>query len=144
MNSFLQNYLTASGTFPERASHKELTPVLIGNANALLDKVQALFKELGLSLENYTVSSGFRPTEVNAKTPNAAKKSLHTLCLAIDIVDDKNQTLAKLMQQKANLRKKYGIWLESPKYTKGKKTNWVHLDISTGRKVRDSMEFIPA
>lgn len=143
MSSLLNAYLTASNAYPERAKHKELTPALLANANTLLSTIQAFFKELGLNLENYKVSSGFRPSEVNNAISNAAKKSLHQQCLAIDILDDKNQSLAKLMQQNASKRKLKGIWLESPAHTKGKNTNWVHLDISALRSVRDSMEFVP-
>lgn len=141
----LQEYLTASGSNPERSSHKELTPELINNANTLLFKLQELFEGLGIDLSKYKFSSGFRPTDVNSKIPNAAKKSLHSKCLAADIIDDKEQNLAKLMQSDnaKKLRKKLGIWLESPAATKGKFTNWCHLDISLVRIKRDSMEFMP-
>lgn len=143
MSSLLNAYLTASNKYPERAKHKELTPELINNANRLLTKIQELFKELGLDLANFKISSGFRPSEVNSAIPNAAKASLHQRCLAIDIEDDKDQSLAKKMQQCASKRKLKGIWLEAPTATKGKFTNWVHLDISAARVVRDSMEFLP-
>ena len=141
----LHDYLTASGKYPEREHHSELTDALIDNANMLLWRLQELFEELGLNLYDYKFSSGFRPKAVNANTPNAATHSLHSDCLALDIIDDKNQTLAKIMQslKARNIRKKLGIWLESPKHTIGKITNWVHLDLSTLRAIRDSMEFIP-
>lgn len=143
MSSLLNAYLTASNVYPDRAKHKELTPALLANANSLLVKVQAFFKDLGLNLENYKISSGFRPSEVNGALANAAKKSLHQQCLAIDIMDDKNQGLAKLVQSRADLRRKHGIWLEDPSYCKGKYTNWVHLDISSVRPHQDDMEFVP-
>lgn len=141
----LNDYLTASGAYPERAKHSELTPELIDNANRLLAELQELFEALGISLENYKFSSGFRPTDVNSKVPNAAKSSLHSKCLAADILDDKNQTLAKLMQSKKAVaeRLKRKIFLESPAHTVGKSTNWCHLDISPTRSIRPSMEFIP-
>ena len=141
----LNDYLTASGAYPERAKHSELTPELIDNANTLLFSLQELFTGLGLNLSNYKFSSGFRPTSVNAKISNAAKKSLHSRCMAADIIDDKNQSLAKLMQtEKAReLRMKLGIWLESPTATRGKFTNWCHLDVSKTRIKRNSMEFLP-
>ena len=143
MSDLLKAYLTASGSYPERETSSELTPTLIDNANKLLSEIKALFEELDLNIEDYSISSGFRPSDANKKTPNAAKSSLHQQCLAIDIVDDKSQTLAKIMRKNADKRKKRGIWLECPDYTKGKNTNWVHLDLSISRKLRDSMEFIP-
>lgn len=143
MSNLLKAYLTASGAYPDRENHPELTKAHIENANKLLSEIKALFEELDLNIEDYEFSSGFRPSSVNKNIANAAKKSLHQLCLAIDIKDDKNQTLAKKMRQCADKRKKRGIWLESPDHTKGKYTNWVHLDLSPTRKVRDSMEFIP-
>lgn len=139
----LKTYLTASGKYPERAKHKELNDALLQNANKLLTKVQALFVDLGLDLSKYSVSSGFRPSEVNAAIANAAKASLHQLCKAIDIVDDKNQTLAKLIESRPDLLKKHGLWLESPRHTIGKNTNWVHLDISEARPDRPSRVFAP-
>lgn len=141
----LNDYLTASGAYPERAKHSELTPEIINNANTLLFTLQELFTGLGLNLNNYKFSSGFRPTSVNSKISNAAKKSLHSRCLAADIIDDKNQTLAKLMQtpEALKLRKTLGIWLEAPIATKGKFTNWCHLDVSPTRIKRNSMEFLP-
>lgn len=146
MNHPLLNaYLTASGAYPQRASHSELTPELIDNANRLLYKLQDLFTKLGLKLENYRFSSGFRPTDVNSKIANAAKKSLHSACLAADLVDDKGQSLAKLMQspKAVAIRLELGIFLESPAHTKGKNSNWCHLDISPTRSKRPSMEFNP-
>lgn len=143
MSNLLKAYLTASGSYPNREHHPELTEDLIENANKLLHKIQALFEELDLEIEDYKISSGFRPSDVNKTIKNAAKKSLHQLCLAVDIMDDKNQTLAKKMRECADMRKEMGVWLESPDHTKGKYTNWVHLDISPSRPKRDSMEFVP-
>lgn len=139
----IKTYLTASGKYPEREKSKELTQIHLDNAKTLLERVDALFKDLGLDLNKYKVSSGFRPSDVNKALANAAKKSLHQLCKAIDIEDDKSQTLAKLIQSKPELLKKHGLWLESPSHTIGKNTNWVHLDISTDRTDRPSRTFIP-
>ncbi len=141
----LNDYLTASGAFPERATHVELTPELLNNANSLLFKVQELFESLGISLANYRFSSGFRPTGVNSSLPNASKKSLHSRCLAMDLADTKGQSLAKLMQsaKAVQIRLKLGIFLEAPTNTIGKNTNWCHLDISPVRAKRPSMEFLP-
>lgn len=141
----LNDYLTASGAYPERAKHPELTSELLDNANRYLSKMQELFEGLGLDIKKYKFSSGFRPTDVNSKVPNAAKKSLHSVCLAGDFLDDKAQSLAKLMQtpKAVALRLKLGIFLEAPSNTVGKVTNWCHLDISPTRSPRPSMEFLP-
>jgi hypothetical protein len=123
----LKEYLTASGRYPDREKHEELTPELIKNAETLLDTVNKFLSELGV--KNKDVTSGFRPSAANAATAGAAKKSAHTICLAIDLMDDKDQTLAKLIESRPDLLKKYGLWLEDKDFTKGKNTNWVHLDL---------------
>jgi hypothetical protein len=61
---------------------------------------------------------------------------------AIDIKDDKDQKLASLILSNPQLLKKYDLWLEDPAHTKGKNTNWVHLDVGT-RKDRDLRMFKP-
>lgn len=143
-----KDYLTASGSYPDRATHKELTDEYKANSLKLLEKVNQLLADLGLGDKTHKVSSGFRPSAVNAATAGAAKKSLHTTCLAIDIIDDKDQSLArrilKLEQEsKDGFLVKYGLWLEHPDYTKGKYSNWCHLDLSTTRTPRKVRVFIP-
>lgn len=137
----VQEYLTASGSYPERAKSNELTPDLLANAQKLIDAINAFMKELGVS-QKLRVSSGFRPSAVNASIANAAKKSLHQRCLAIDILDDKNQSLAKLCASKPELLRKYKLFVENPDFTKGKNTNWLHLDLGT-RSDRPSRMFNP-
>jgi len=105
----------------------QLTEDLQGNAKTLLKAVNGLLTELGI--EDAGVSSGWRPAAINKNVPGAAKKSLHQVCKAVDIIDDKDQTLANLIMANPDLLKKYGLWMEDPKSTKGKWTNWVHLDI---------------
>ena len=116
----LNDYLTASDKYPERALN--VAPELIANAERLLSVVNEFLAELGV--ENCRVSSGYRPAAVNAKIPNAAKKSLHMTCLAIDI-QDLNGELDKLVQAGPELLIKYSLWLEHPDNTVG----WCHLDL---------------
>ncbi len=118
----LKDYLTASGKYPDREKHPELTPQLISNAEALLKQVNALLDELGMY--NVKVSSGFRPQSVNSKTKGAATKSLHTVCKAIDI-EDPGQHLSATVFAKHTLLTKYGLWLEDPSST----PTWMHCDI---------------
>lgn len=134
----LYNYLTASGKYPERANHPEVTEVVTSNATKLLTQVECLFIDLGLDINDYTVSSGFRPSDVNAALGNAAKKSLHMQGLAIDI-KDVDGSLWKKVAARPDLMRKYGIFLEDGKSTKG----WVHLDISPTRSDRPSRVFVP-
>lgn len=135
----LYNYLTASKKYPERANHPEVTSTVTSNATRLLEKVNALLIELGVNPEEKDVSSGFRPSTVNAAIKGAAKKSLHMLGLAIDIRDT-DGSLGKLIASRPDLLRKYGLFIEDIKYTKG----WVHLDISPTRSDRPSRSFIPA
>lgn len=132
----LKDYLTASGSYPARETDKECTDEVKANANVLLVQVNALLKELGV--QSSKVSSGFRPSEVNANTPHSAKKSLHQVGLAVDILDSQDQALANMIKAKPELLKKYNLWMENPSNTKGKFTNWVHLDVGirTDRPIR--------
>jgi Peptidase M15 len=136
----LEQYLTASGSYPDRAKHPELTKEFLANAELLLSKVNSFLVELGVG--SCRISSGFRPTAINATVKGAAKKSLHTQCKAVDLVDDKDQSLSKLVLSKPELLKKYGLWIEDPGHTKGKYSNWTHLDIGT-RKPREIQVFKP-
>lgn len=118
----------------------EWTKEVQENAKKLLDKVNAFLIELGI--EKVSVSSGFRPAAINNKVTNAAKKSYHMLGMAVDILDNKNQDLAKLVANNPILLKKYELWMEDLNSTKGKNTNWVHLDIGS-RTDRPSRIFKP-
>lgn len=109
----------------------ELTSDINRNAHELLDKVNALLQELEITEEFWKdlpkkVSSGWRPAEVN-KNIGGGSKSAHLSAKAVDIVDTKDQKLAKLLKENTKLLKKYGLWMEDPSYTKGQYTNWVHL-----------------
>jgi len=117
----LKDYLTASGKYPERENHAELTAEKIENAYRLLTVVNAFLADLGVN--NVTVSSGFRPSAANSAA-GGAKKSLHMQCLAVDLVDQSGN-LDKLIESRNEVKKIYGIWQEDPVSTRG----WVHLDI---------------
>jgi len=132
----LTAYLTASGKYPEREHHVELNSQLYENASNLLNNVNAFLIELGI--KEATVSSGFRPSNINASIPNASKKSLHMTCQAIDILDI-NGELDALILEAPQLLKKHNLWLEHPIAT----PTWCHLDISTNRKDRNIRIFKP-
>jgi len=130
-----QDYITASGKYNERLTHKELDDEKVQNAYKLLEKVNVLLNDLGVY--QVAVSSGFRPSDINAGIVGAAKKSLHMSCLAIDIADLDGK-LDKLIASRDDLLKKYGLWLENPKKT----INWCHLDCKDRGK-RDLNIFMP-
>lgn len=116
------------------------------NAAFLLKKVNALLKDLHLLWPDWNfeaeVSSGFRPSSLNEKIPNAAKKSLHMTGRAIDLKDiDGSFKLAfqpLIDPDHAALLRKYGLFMEHPNWTK----TWVHFDIGP-RADRPSRVFIP-
>lgn len=136
MTITLQDLLTSSGKYPERAESKELTQQLKNNGVKLLENVNALLHEL--KIENVTVSSGFRPSDINAKIPNAAKRSLHTVCRAVDLKDSDGK-IDELIKSKPELLRKYNLWLENPDNTVG----WCHLDDSDSRTDREIRIFKP-
>ena len=101
----------------------EYTPEVKANAEDLLNRVNALLLDLGLG-PTYPVyvSSGWRPSAVNAATAGAAKKSNHMLGRALDLKDGDGK-LGKLFLANLHLLKKHGLYLENPEKTRG----WSHL-----------------
>lgn len=116
----LNDYLTANGKYPERAKSTELTPELLTNAKKLLDKLNPFLAEIGL--DSCKVSSGFRPSAINAATPGSAKKSNHMICLACDLADPDGDIDAILTMNPEKLEK-YGLYVEDDKSTPG----WAHV-----------------
>src|ERR1700722_2838594 len=75
---------------------KEWVNTVQDNAKVLLERVNALLNEIKLK-DSYIVSSGFRPSYINKQVKNAAKASNHMRGKAVDIIDDKQQTLANYL-----------------------------------------------
>ena len=127
----IQDLITSSGKYPERAKSKELTDEVRQNMQLLLAAVNPFLEALGIT--SVKVSSGFRPSAVNAATPGSAKRSLHMIGKAVDL-EDPNNSLDKKIEAHPELLEKFGLWLESPKAT----PSWAHLDIGTrtARKIR--------
>lgn len=144
----LQDWITSSGRYPERAASPELTPDVAANAQKLVNAVNALLAELGWS-QAVSISSGFRPAAVNAATPGAAKKSAHSTGLAVDIMQPKGHNELGLLIRKhqgnqgaSGLLGRHGLMMESLEATIGTNTTWVHLDL-VARSPRPSCEFKP-
>jgi hypothetical protein len=110
----------------DKTFHSEWINTIIDNANVLLKRVNDLLNDVQLQ-DSYKVSSGWRPAMINAAVTNAAKRSNHMRGKAVDIIDTKDQKLANYLLANLDKLEKYGLWLESPKYTIGKNTNWIHL-----------------
>lgn len=134
--------ITTEAYFMGRDSQysEEFSEDILLNSIILLEKVNALLWHLGI--KKAEVSSGWRPAAINANVANAAKKSLHMVGKAIDIKDDNTQSLAKKILTRPELLKTLDLWLEDPAATKGKYTNWVHLDLGV-RKERELRMFKP-
>jgi hypothetical protein len=130
----LDDYITASGKYPARASSPELTEEVLKNAKTLLEKLNAFLNELGVT--EVRVSSGFRPASANAKA-GGAKRSAHMTGEACDLADS-DGALDRLIEQNHGLLKKYGLWLEAPSKT----PSWAHLDIRQ-RSKREKNIFFP-
>ena len=97
-----------------------LTPEIEANAATLLALVNALLVDFG---EDRKVNSGWRPPEVNAKTPNAATKSKHMLGLAVDLEDAEGDLDDWCSENDGERLATYRLWMEHPAATKG----WCHL-----------------
>lgn len=131
----LNDLITSSNKYPERAKSKELTQDVLENLKLLLAYVNPFLADLGL--KSVKVSSGFRPSDVNSNLPNSAKRSLHMLGKAVDL-EDTDGTLDALIESRDDLKKRYGLWQESPASTSG----WSHIDIGI-RSAREKNTFLP-
>lgn len=140
-----QMIITSSGAYPDRAKSPELTPAVLNNIQRLVQAVNALLDHIQWQ-SPITVSSGFRTAQSNAQTTSAARRSLHMLGLAVDIMQPKNNNaLAHTIRQaqaKDQILTKLGLWMENPQFTVGENTSWVHLDLGQ-RADRPSREFNP-
>lgn len=133
-----QDVITSSGRYPDRQKYyNEHEKDLKNNISGITNRVNELLNNLGYK-GNISITSGLRTPSSNAKA-GGAKKSNHVIGKAVDILDDKEQTLANTLVNSQDLLEKYGLYMEDPRYTIGKSTNWVHLQTTpTKRRV-----FIP-
>jgi hypothetical protein len=113
---------------------RENAATTVYKANRLLDA--ALGAGVYLDLDPVTgslVSSGWRPPAVNANTPNAARRSKHMTCQAVDINDD-NGELDEWCMSNEKYMEEVGVWLENPSATKGW-THWQIVPPKSGRRI---------
>lgn len=105
----------------DREYASEYTKEISENLDKLLIPLNKIRSAYGKAM---IVSSGWRPSAINAKTPGAAAKSNHLLGLAVDIVDTDGK-LWEWVMQNLQLMKDLGVYLEDKRWTKG----WVHFQI---------------
>ncbi len=111
---------------------EDYTDEILENAKVLIEKVNSLLSDLGIIA--VVVSSGWRPTAVNSAV-GGAKRSLHLQGRAVDLKDSTGE-LDRVIEERPDLLKKYGLWLEDPDAT----TGWCHLD-NGNRRDRPSRVF---
>lgn len=127
----VQDILTSSGRYPERPLLYLPTPEVIKNATVLVERLNRLHMYWEHQLR---LTSGYRPAEVNAKIPNAAKHSNHIIGAAADIADP-DGSLAKFVLADLPMLEHLQLWIEDPEFTK---YGWVHFQIippASGRRV---------
>lgn len=100
----------------------DLTPEIVANAKDLLQKVNALLADIGVTRAK--VNSGWRPPADNQKA-GGAKKSNHMTGNAIDLDDDDKRTLSDKITDE--LLERHELWTEHPDATHGPKGTWCHL-----------------
>lgn len=88
-------------------------------AQTTIARVNELLHVFG---EERRVTSGWRPPDVNANTPGAAKFSKHMLGLACDLEDHEGD-LDEWCLDNLQVLERIGLWLEHPSATKG----WCHV-----------------
>ena len=113
LNHWTINYSNAD--VPE----EELTQEMRADAQITVDKANELLAQFG---EERTITSGWRPVEVNKLVPGAAAFSNHTRCLAVDI-SDPHGDLDEWTLEHPEVLEDIGLWQEHPASTKG----WCHV-----------------
>lgn len=89
------------------------------NLSILLERINKVRTKYGKPM---TVTSGYRPAAINAGVAGAAKKSSHTLCMAVDIKDT-DGSFRKWVLENLQLFKDLDLYLEDFRWTK----TWVHI-----------------
>lgn len=106
-----------------------MTPQIEHNALSLLELVNKLLViantagvRAPLNERGSVVRSGWRPPQVNATTPKAAKNSKHMTGQAID-VEDPSGVLDRWLNANVQVLEDIGLWCEHPSAT----PSWSHM-----------------
>lgn len=119
----LDDWITSSGKYLDRANSPELTYDVRSAAMVLVDKINELGRRLKLG--KLAVSSGFRPSKVNANIKGAAKGSGHLIGLSVDFLDADGRLDAILsLDSTQDLLAELQLWQEHPSKT----NTWAHID----------------
>jgi hypothetical protein len=127
----------------------ELTDAIRANAQETMDRINDLLTYTSSDgVDVGIVASGWRPTAINADTPNAAPNSKHMTGEACDVKDDEHRSFARWclrnttplchQEGKPDLLQQIGLWMEQAQWT----PTWVHLQIvppHSGRRI-----FVPS
>jgi hypothetical protein len=95
------------------------------NALHLLSRVNELLEQFyseNPHVAKRTITSGYRPSSINAKV-GGAKKSKHMLCAAVDL-SDSDRKLSEWLKN-TDILVKYDLYMED----KASTPTWVHLQI---------------
>ena len=104
-----------------------LTADIVRNAEETVKRANVLLAEFRFDThdtEIRKVNSGWRPPEINERTPGAALRSKHMTGQAIDIADPEGDLDEWCLKHLQTLER-IGLWLENPASTKG----WCHVQI---------------
>lgn len=97
----------------------------VSNSSELIPLINELLIEFYKAHPNVprrSVTSGYRPSAINAKVKGASKKSAHMSCQAIDLWD-RDRLLGVWCKKNVHLLERLGLYLEDPAYT----PTWTHL-----------------
>lgn len=111
-------YVTEAEYLKGREKAAPLTPEMESNMKILLEKINLLRHKCGIP---FTVTSGYRPANVNASA-GGAKKSAHLTCEAIDIADS-TKRLKDWILMNVDVLEELDLYMEDPDKT----ATWVHL-----------------
>jgi hypothetical protein len=108
----------------------ELTPDIRDNAQRTVTRWRALLEITGNQgleppIGGWCWASGWRPADVNARTPGGAAFSKHRTGEAGDVRDAVDRRLARWCLQNLDVLDAIGLWMERPQWT----PTWVHLQI---------------
>jgi hypothetical protein len=99
----------------------DLTNEIELQAQITLKRATMLLDRFG---QDRAITSGWRPPDVNAATPGAAKNSKHMTGQAVDL-EDHDGDLDEWCLAHPDILAEIGLWLEHPSATKG----WCHVQI---------------
>lgn len=104
------------------------TPDMLADANMLLLKVEGLFYDLGINLDDDDLSSGYRPGHYNTAAGGSPNSS-HLKCMALDIKDVGHKLIKKILAA-PHLLEKWDLYMEHPSKT----PTWLHLQTRPTKK----------